>query len=264
MKSFFRLSQAHLNLLEKCPPYFQKVYLEQLASPNTFEQQKKVEWGNLFHLLMQQLELGLPIESLLKENQELQLSIKGLITEISDIFYSEKVINREAEHHRILNYQDYLLTVIYDLLVTYKNKALILDWKTYPQPENPNKLIKNWQTKLYLYVLAETSNYQPQDISMTYWFVKLPNRPKSFTINYNEQLHQQTQQDLDNLLTKLDQYLSEYINNNIPFSHRSNCENNCSYHKYFESLKNVNQELINLADFTNIKNIKEIEINCKL
>ncbi|MFM7904813.1 MAG: PD-(D/E)XK nuclease family protein, partial [Microcystis sp.] len=33
MSNIYRLAQVHLNLLETCPPRFQKVYLEQLNTP---------------------------------------------------------------------------------------------------------------------------------------------------------------------------------------------------------------------------------------
>jgi ATP-dependent exoDNAse (exonuclease V) beta subunit len=59
-----------------------------------------------------------------------------------------------------------LLTVIYDLLIEAEDNAQILDWKTYPQPKEQNRLAKDWQTRLYLYVLAETSDYLPEQISM--------------------------------------------------------------------------------------------------
>jgi hypothetical protein len=51
----------------------------------------------------------------------------------------------------------------------------------------PDKLAKNWQTRLYLYVLAETSAYPPDSLSMTYWFVQLPRSPEQITFNYNQQ-----------------------------------------------------------------------------
>jgi hypothetical protein len=58
--------------------------------------------------------------------------------------------------------------------------AQILDWKTYPKPQNRRWVEQNWQTLLYPYVLAETSDYLPEQISMTYWFVQSeqPSKPE--------------------------------------------------------------------------------------
>ncbi|NJK49879.1 PD-(D/E)XK nuclease family protein [Candidatus Gracilibacteria bacterium] len=246
--NLIRLSQAHLNLLETCPPQFQRIYLEQLNSPLSTLQQEKLAWGSQFHLLMQQKELGLPIESLLENDEQLQRAIASLIDATPEVWQSQPDILREAEHCRTLNFQGYLLTAIYDLLVINETKATIIDWKTYLQPENKTKIAKNWQTRLYLYILAETSNYLPEEISMTYWFVKLPTQPQSLTFVYNSTQHEKNRQDLSNLLTQLNGWLEDYSNNETPFPHRSHCQSNCPYY----------QSLLN-AGFLSVNDNKEIQ-----
>lgn len=208
---FMRLSQGQLNLLTTCPRKFQHSYLEKLASPPSPQQQEKNVWGSQFHLLMQQRELGLPIEYLLKGNQELQQAINSLVNAAPALLQSHEIMGRAAEHYRTLHFANYLLVVIYDLLVINNHTAQIIDWKTYPKPENQKKIAQDWQTRLYLYILAETSSYIPEDISMTYWFVKLPTEPQSFTITYTSQDHQKTQQDLTNWLQKLDNWQESYL-----------------------------------------------------
>lgn len=229
--NLIRLSQAQLNLLETCPPQFQRIYLEQLSSPLNTIQQEKLAWGSQFHLLMQQKQLGLHIESLLEEDEQLQRAIASLIDATPEIWQSQPNIWREAEHCRTLDLQGYLLTAIYDLLVTNETKATIIDWKTYLQPENKTKIAKNWQTRLYLYILAETSNYLPEEISMTYWFVKLPTQPQSLTFAYNSIQHEKNRQDLSHLLNQLDRWLEDYSNNETSFPHRSHCQTNCPYYQ---------------------------------
>ena len=231
--SLIRLSQGHLNLLANCPPRFQQVYLEQLHSPPSPEQQEKQTWGTRFHLLMQQRELGLPLKPLLAEEPELHHALTALIQAAPEILLSVDRGTREAEHCRTLSFNNYLLTVIYDLSILYPETAKILDWKTYLQPQNKKKLASNWQTRLYMYVLAETSDYLPEQISFTYWFVKLPHQPKSLTFTYSSQQHQQTKQDLADLLSQLDRWLNDYQNHRIPFPHRVNCETVCPYYQSF-------------------------------
>jgi hypothetical protein len=226
-----RLSQGQLNLLETCPPQFQHVYLEQLRSPIGPEQQEKFAWGSRLHLLMQQIELGLPIESLLEIDKELGRSIVALTKAVPEILQTDPQTWRDAEHYRTLSFENYLLIAIYDLLITEPNKAKIIDWKTYLQPENKSKLAKNWQTRLYLYLLAETSDYAPEDISMTYWFVKLPSEPKSLTFTYSSSQHKKTKRDLTNLLQQLDGWLENYAQNNISFPHLNNCQEICPFYQ---------------------------------
>ncbi len=206
-----RLSQGQLNLLERCPRLFQHAYLDQLSSPTSLEQQERQIWGSRFHLLMQQRELGLPIESLVEEDTQMQGWMKafaGAAPEISTPPSSQ--LFRESEHCRTLKVQDYLLTVVYDLLIADERRAQILDWKTYPKPQNRRWLEQNWQTLLYLYVLVETSDYLPEQISMTYWFVQSPKEPQSLKFAYDAAQHKQTGQKLNLLLSQLSDWRQRY------------------------------------------------------
>ena len=257
------LSQGHLNLLETCPPQFQKIYLEQLNSPINPEIQARLTWGSRFHLLMQQRELGLPIESWLQEDDELVQAIASLLGAAPNILQPHPESFRDAEHCRTLKERGYLLTVIYDLLITNSSQAQIIDWKTYFQPRNKAKLATNWQTRLYLYILGETSSYVPEQISMTYWFVKLPHKPQSLTFTYNSKQHEQTRQDLSQLLTKLDGWLQDYLNEGIALPHRPNCQDTCPYYQSWLAFPGEgNQEAMKGEDYlsASIEDIEEVSI----
>jgi hypothetical protein len=214
------LSQGYLNLLSLCPRKFQYSYLQHLDTPANPDQQARVMWGHQFHLLMQQQELGLSIAPLLTDKPQLQASIATLlehVSQMSDAIATTESI-RHAEHCRTLlvqqHGQDYLFTVIYDLLILHAHQAQILDWKTYAQPQQADWLAANWQTRLYRYVLAETSDYSPEQIAMTYWFVQ-PQAgdrvlPTSLTIPYSTIQHQQTQQELATLLAHLAGWIQQF------------------------------------------------------
>jgi hypothetical protein len=232
-----RLSQGHLNLLRTCPPRFQRIYLDRLATPPDLEQWEKQEWGNQFHRLLQQRELGLPVDGLLEEDPVLHRSLEALLAAAPEIQSGEG--ERDAEHCRTLTIGKYLLTVIYDLIRFESDRAMIYDWKTYLKPEKPDRLLENWQTRLYLYVLAETASYSSDRLSMTYWFVRLPDAPESYTISYTASLHEATRRDLTALLNDLDRRLDDY-NNGIPFPHRRDCETNCPYGKALAIANGVN------------------------
>ncbi|GAX35797.1 PD-(D/E)XK nuclease family protein [Nodularia sp. NIES-3585] len=211
-----RLSQGHLNLLEACPRKFQHTYLDQLNSPLNPEHEEHQTLGSQFHLLMQQREMGLPIGSFLEADTQLQNWMSGFTNAAPEILTpTDSQTFRESEHYRILQVQDYLLTVVYDLFIADSQQAQILDWKTYPKPQNKRKLEQNWQTRLYLYVLAETSAYLPKNISMTYWFVQSEGKPQSITFNYNLTQHQQTEKELNQLLNKLTNWLEDYQRNQL-------------------------------------------------
>lgn len=229
LSSLTPLSQGQLNLLETCPRKFQHIYLEQLGTPVSPEQQERLLWGSRFHLLMQQRELGLPIESLVEEDTQLRHWVTALVNTATDVLTPVPQTFRESEHCRTLNFQGYLLTVIYDLLIEDEANAQILDWKTYPLPKKKTWLTKDWQTRLYLYVLAETSDYTPEQISMTYWFVQSQPQPESLKFSYNATLHEQTKRDLTNLLNKLTDWLRRYQETGEDFPQVSATANLCHY-----------------------------------
>ena len=251
-RDLIRLSQSHLNLLSICPPKFQRVYIDCLGSLPAPEQQENMQWGSRFHLLMQQRELTLPIEPLLANDTELDRSLKALI-EAAPELQPNADIWREAEHCRTLSFDDFLFTVIYDLLIAETDRAIILDWKTYRKPMKAKALRRNWQTRLYLYVLAETSEYQPEQIQMTYWFVK-SGQPTRVTINYSQLEHQQTEEEITTLLTDLKQWLQNNRQHQIDFPHRCDCEQNCPFYQDLR-LQDSDSEML-----TAINKIEEVEI----
>lgn len=207
-----RISQGQLNFLERCPRQFQHTYLEQLHSPTNPEHEERQTLGSRFHLLMQQREMGLPIHSFLQEDTKLQSWMTAFANAAPEILTpgTDNQTFRQSEHFRTLQIQDYLLTVIYDLLIADNQQAQIFDWKTYPKPENKRKLEQNWQTRLYMYVLAETSEYLPENISMTYWFVQSEGQPQNIKFSYNTAQHKRTAKKLNQLLSQLTNWRELY------------------------------------------------------
>ena len=257
--SLTRLSQGQLNLLETCPRKFQYIYVDQCGSPVSPEQQERLTWGSYFHLLMQQRELGLPIDSLLKDNPQLNHWVTALMDAAPEIFARHAQSFRDAEHCRTVTMQGYLLTVIYDLFIEDEKSAQIFDWKTYPLPTNRYRLAKDWQTRLYRYVLADTSDYLPEQISMTYWFVKSQPRPQCITFAYDRVQHEKTRADLTELLTRLSGWLHRYHNDHIPFPKvpiSSGKCGNCSFavrcQRTGESEVSQDNLLPNLADIEEV------------
>ncbi len=248
-QDLIRLSQSHLNLLNACPPRFQQVYLDCLGSLPKPSQQDNMQWGSRFHLLMQQRELTLPIEALLATDAELDNSLKALIRAAPEL-EPDPNIWREAEHCRTFSLGNFLFTVIYDLLIAKTDRAIIFDWKTYRNPPPSKQLAKDWQTRLYLYVLAETSEYEPEQLQMTYWFVK-SGQPKSKTFSYSQQQHQQNAQELIVLTANLARWLSNYQQLQTDLPHQPDCQQNCPYHHLFsaeDQTVNRHQELLKSID----------------
>ncbi len=224
-----RLSQRHLKILSTCPRQFEHIYFDRLTQPISPVQQVKTQLGSDFHLLMQQRELGLPIEPILARSPQLDGWIEAIVTTAPELFQTDPQTWRESEHVRTLAIDDYLFTVIYDLLILQPDRAEIIDWKTYPLPRYKKDLDREWQTRLYLYVLAETSAYLPKQINFTYWFIQSTPRPKSVRISYTLSQHRQTHTELLELLSKLTNWLDDYHAKGEPFPQIDASTGSCQY-----------------------------------
>lgn len=206
------LSQGQLTLLEACARKYQYIYRDGLTVPMGQEQQAQTDWGSQFHQLMQQQELGLPIEPLITADPEMMASFTALQQAAPDLFApTAEGTFRQSEHQRTLVFNHYLLTVIYDRIILSPGQAEIIDWKTHLTPPPRSRLQQDWQLRLYLYVLAETTQLLPEQVSMTYWFVRHRDpqthelAPTSSRFTYDRQRHHQTEQALTHLTGQLDQ-----------------------------------------------------------
>ena len=194
-----QLSQSQLTLIEQCPRKFQYLYLDQLTAPIPPEQREHLTRGSQVHHLMQQNELQLPHSSLqdltprsptgspttppitsaqsTRQGQLYQM-VHALTAAVPPL--DETTVFRQSEYRLTLDWSGVLLTVIYDLLLLEPAKAHIFDWKTYLSPPNlqtlRQHLAQHWQTKLYPFVLVETSDYKPDEVDIAYWFVKRQDR----------------------------------------------------------------------------------------
>ncbi len=203
------LTQGHLKLLEMCPRRYQYTYRDRYTVPTAPEQLLRQEWGTQFHLVMQQRELGLPVEDLLREDADLATAVEGILAAAPELFSPNPSDFRQSEHRRTLVFNGYLLTAVYDLLVLGPTQGQIIDWKTYQNPPTQRQLAQEWQTRLYLYLLVETSDLAPEQVTMTYWFVPPPGAkeppapPSSIALAYTAAQHRRTGADLQQLTDRL-------------------------------------------------------------
>jgi hypothetical protein len=209
-----RLSQGHLKTLQDCPRKFQYIYLDALRSPIAPVQQGKMQWGSDFHRLVHQYALGLPIEPFLEQDPALGHAFRSIQAQVPELFITPQPATHASEALRTLAMGPYIFTAIYDLLVL-EDTAQIIDWKTHAHPRQARQLKQDWQTRLYCYLLAATSDYPPEAIEFTYWFVQAQ-PPRSVTISYDTQQHQHTQADLERRLAQLDRWLSTYPHQPLP------------------------------------------------
>lgn len=254
-----RLSQGHLNLLELCPRKFQHTYLEQLGSPNSPDQQERLLAGSRFHSLMQQWEMNLPIEPFLQEDPQLRKWFHAFIAAAPQILQIHNPMFRESEHLRLLEFQGHILTVVYDLLILTEQEAQILDWKTYPKPSK-NDLAQSWQSRLYPFVLAETSDYAPEQISMTYWFFQAQGEAQSLKLSYSAKQHEETRQVLNRSLNQLSEWLDRYETRGELFPQLPETASECLDCSFALRCQRSTQDAISPNAFLNLAEIQEVPL----
>ncbi|HEX6383804.1 MAG TPA: PD-(D/E)XK nuclease family protein [Anaerolineae bacterium] len=218
MDETLTLSRHKLQTFLICQRRFQLRYLERLPWPESplspaFE--AAVEHGQRFHRLLEQHFLGLEVEPdameetelhrwwTLFEQSQLQIPHGRVLAELS--------LTVPAGRH--------LLTGRFDLLVTGEDEASgepfahVFDWKT-GQPRAEDELRQDWQTRLYLAMLAEGgralwpdgSAAAPDHIAITYWYAADPAAP--CTIRYSQAWHKQNWAEIEALVAQIDGQLA--------------------------------------------------------
>jgi PD-(D/E)XK nuclease superfamily len=245
-----RISQRHLKILETCPRQFEYTYFERLTLPVSPAQQAKTQLGSDFHLLMHQGELGLPIAPILARSPQLNTWVQAMHQTAPTLFETDAQTWRESEHVRTLKIDNYLFTAIYDLVILQPEHADIIDWKTYPLPKYKKDLDLEWQTRLYLYLLAETTDYSPKQIAFTYWFIQSTPQPKSVKIGYTLKQHRQTKTDLLALLNQLTNWLDAYQFTGEPFPQVAASQGFCDRCSFAARCDRQDAELLSADTFT--------------
>jgi len=150
---------------------------------------------------------------------------------------------RQSEYRLHYQFAGVLLTVVYDLLVLNDEGAYIFDWKTYSRPPDQADLVTHWQTRLYPFVLAATSDYAATDITLSYWFIQPPQpmsgtlvgevgqpdgQPDCIRFEYGDRLHHQIHHALSQTLGHLQQWLADY-DNGQPFPQTDQIQDRCRH-----------------------------------
>jgi len=178
------ISQRHLSLFEQCPRRYQAEILDRRSLPISDPQRRALQRGQQFHHLLQQRALGIVGQI---HDPQLDRWLDRWQQTASLQPHADPSQYYLAEHTRTLALPPFELLVRYDALIADRDRADILDWKTYARPKHPQKLANNWQTRLYRYVLAATSDYPPERIAMVYWFAEPAQSEAEITNDVNDQ-----------------------------------------------------------------------------
>jgi CRISPR/Cas system-associated exonuclease Cas4 (RecB family) len=190
----FTFSQSSLQDYFDCPRRFQLRYIEHLAWPAVetepvLENERRQQEGQLFHRMVQQHLVGLPVEKLTRLANspdisrwwENYLNYKFELDGYSK--YTELALNAPSGSHRLL--------AKYDLVAILPgHKAIIFDWKTYHKRPKDEWMAVRMQTRVYRALLVQAGAYlnggvpiQPGLVEMVYWYADFPSEPARFPYN---------------------------------------------------------------------------------
>jgi CRISPR/Cas system-associated exonuclease Cas4 (RecB family) len=213
------LDQTALATFEACPRRFQLRYLERLPWPSLpldRRQSLAFERGRHFHRLVERFFLGLPIDIEAIDDDVVREWWGRLIRGGPVIPDGE----RWPEHRLTIPIGNNFLTGRFDLLVLGDDAgrpfARLFDWKT-SKPRSSVELEMDWQTRLYLALLAETGaalsrSMKPvslDQISLTYWYPAEPDQPR--VIAYSKEKHQQNWAKIQELVTAIEAYDADTV-----------------------------------------------------
>lgn len=212
------LSRSRLVSFLACRRQFQLRVLAKLTWPENplpAADEERLERGQQFHQLLEQHFLGLPIAANAIPDRTLRQWWR--------LFEKNR---HRLPHGRALPeltltipIGEHLLHGRFDLLIIGEADGEpfvhIVDWKT-GRPQDAADLRHDWQTRLYLALLAEGVGalgnevmggevMAPEGMGMTYWYVAEPDMPR--TIQYDQAWHERNWAELQKIVADLEAQL---------------------------------------------------------
>ena len=200
----FQFSQASLQDFESCRRRFYLRYVLGLRWPATpaepiDEHERRVQLGTVFHRMVQQSLLGVPVERLTvpASDPELQAWWESYLADDPVARHGGDVSSAtvRTEVSLVGSVAGYRLTARYDVLVVSAGEtAVILDWKTSDRPPNGAWLRERLQSRVYPYVLVQAGAHlnggepvRPRQVDMVYWYPGFPEQ--TMRLPYSSPLH---------------------------------------------------------------------------
>lgn len=189
----FTFTQSSLQDFTDCKRRFQLRYVDRLAWPAmesepAQQHEHHLQQGVRFHQLVQQHQLGLPVERLTA------FAMDPVLNHWWENYLAQPPRNLPAKRltETILAapLAGYRLLAKYDLLAVEPGRAVIVDWKTSQpnaKPPKPDHLLNRLQTRVYRFLLVEAgahlnngTPFSPEQVEMIYWFAEFPDQRYHF------------------------------------------------------------------------------------
>lgn len=208
----FSFSQNNLQDYVDCQRRFylrhiQKLEWPAIESEPVLEQERLMELGRQFHLMVQQKFSGVPEEIIAQSSHDKELLAwwaeftRLAPYDINGEKYCEAFYSIPFAGHRLVAKMDLLI-------VPEDGNAILYDWKTSQHAPKRATLQKRMQTRVYRFLLARLAkttktfkNIQADQIKMIYWYPN-PTIPP-FEFPYSEEQYSEDEQVLTQLIEEI-------------------------------------------------------------
>lgn len=146
--------------------------------------------GSRFHLIMQQVGLGIPVDGLLATNPHLKEWVDAALP------YTQIPGDKQWGIELCHEINDIYLIENFDLIVCSDEKIIAVDW-TIAKPQDFNLVKESWKTQLRLFLLHQTTGVPCKNVSLVYLFV---NKNATFQCCYSDKQHEENKQKLAKIL----------------------------------------------------------------
>ncbi|NJN07524.1 MAG: hypothetical protein HC815_05855 [Richelia sp. RM1_1_1] len=207
--------------------YINSQALEKVDTPKLPILNGHIRDGNRFHLLMQQIGLGIPVDNLLAKYPHLRKWVDAAQ------MYTEIPGNKQWNINLSQKFNSVYLIENYDFIVSNDDKVVAIDW-TISKPQDFEDLQSSWKTQLRLFLLHENFSVECENISFIYLFV---NHAASYQYCYNSNQHEQNVQKLGEIIPTPSQDQKE--DKPLLKVHQDWLVGNINTHEYIERIPEV-------------------------
>lgn len=193
-----QINAKMLELLEKDFQEFQRCLSGQRLLFSPFKALKTHNNNEKLSLVMQQIMMGLPVEIILQSYPDLTYWVNQLLPIVNAPF-DERQTNVTKQKF----FRDVLLSVQYNLIILNSEKAIVVNWSIKESIPQADEVKRSWETQAQLFLLAETENLEPNNISIINYFFNSNNSFTSYQHRYCQKQYESFKQKLEETLGKL-------------------------------------------------------------
>ena len=190
------ITQTQINAFERCRRMYYLKYIRKLVWPVETADRGHIREGDDFHLLLRQLILGFPKESLIIPADEPDLeNWLAVYCREQPLGNPEQVY---AEKEVTLSYANVLWLGKFDALAVTEDRLTIFDWKTGAVQPDRTRYARSPQTRLYRFLARSCASrllgaglhaVPAENIEMVYWFPQYPEQ--TIRLPYSEEEYEE-------------------------------------------------------------------------